>query len=74
MKKVILSRNGEVKADGIVVGHYHVKHPRKERKSSIYVKTLYIALMHVTLRNTRSGELTGYTKEELRKTISINLL
>ncbi len=74
MKKVILSRNGEVKADGIVVGHYHVEHPRKERKSSIYVKTLYIALMHVTLKNTRSGELTGYTKEELRKTISINLL
>ena len=74
MAKVELKRNGEIKADGIVVGHWLARYPRKERKSNIYVKVLYIALMHVTLKNTRSGELTGYTKEELRKTISANLL
>lgn len=74
MAKVELKRNGEIKTDGIVVGHWSARYPRKERKSNIYVKVLYIAIMHVTLKNTRSGELTGYTKEELRKTISANLL
>lgn len=74
MAKVELKQNGEIKADGIIVGHWSAKYPRKERKSSMYVKVLYIALMHVTLKNTRSGELTGYTKEELRQTISANLL
>jgi hypothetical protein len=74
MAKVILKRNGEVEADGIIVGHWTATYPRKERKSSIYVNVLYIALMHVTLKNTRSGELTGYTKKELRETINANLL
>lgn len=74
MAKVILKRNGEVEADGIIVGHWTATYPRKERKSSIYVNVLYIASMHVTLRNTRSGELTGYTRKELCETINANLL
>ena len=74
MAKVILKRNGEVEADGIIVGHWTATYPRKERKTSMYVNVLYIALMHVTLRNTRSDELTGYTKKELCETINVNLL